>query len=136
MPERIFVDTSAWVALYIPKDAHHGEATAVLEDLQRQSAQFVISNYVIAEAITAVRRLASHARATALGEALLGSRVLRRVYLDERLEQAAWALFKKYNDRAFSFTDCTSFALMEAEGLKRVFAFDRDFRVAGFQVLP
>ena len=136
MPERIFVDTGAWVALYLPKDAHHRAARAALEELKRQSAILLTSNYVIAEAITAVRSFASHARAVELGEALFGSRLIRRIPIHERLEQRAWALFRKYDDPSFSFTDCTSFAVMEAEGIATAFAFDRDFVVAGFKARP
>ncbi|MCL6642161.1 MAG: PIN domain-containing protein [Candidatus Bipolaricaulota bacterium] len=134
MPERIFVDTGAWIALYVPRDVHHQEARAAWEELAHHHA--VTTNYVITEAITAVRRLAGHRRAIELGEALLKSRALRRLYIDEPLERAAWAFFTKYNDQDFSFTDCTSFAVMTAEKIKKAFTFDRDFQIAGFQVLP
>jgi predicted nucleic acid-binding protein len=136
VPERIFIDTGAWIALYVPRDAHHQEARTAWEECKRQRAVLLTSNYVVAEAITAVRRLASHKRATGLGEALLESRALHRIYINELLEQAAWALFKQYDDQEFSFTDCTSFAVMRAEKIKKAFTFDRDFQIVGFQVLP
>ncbi|MCS6903561.1 MAG: PIN domain-containing protein, partial [Candidatus Bipolaricaulota bacterium] len=75
-------------------------------------------------------------RATELGKALLESHVLRRLYIDESLERAAWTFFKEYDDQDFSFTDCTSFAVMTAEKITKAFTFDRDFQIAGFQVLP
>jgi hypothetical protein len=42
-------------------------------------------------------------------------------------------IFVQYADRTFSFTDCTSFALMRTMELTEAFTFDRtDFRAAGF----
>jgi hypothetical protein len=136
MAERLFVDTSALVALSIEEDERHLEAQAAWEHLKKQRIQCVTTNYIIAETITTVRGFADHARTVEFGERLFRSQVLRRIHIDERLEQAAWVLFKKYDDQDFSFTDCTSFAVMTTEKIKKAFTFDRDFQIAGFQVLP
>ncbi len=136
MAERVFLDTSALVALSIEEDEHHPEAQRAWDRLIAQRIQCVTTNYVIAETITTVRGFANHARTVEFGERLFHSHVLRRIRIDEKLEQAAWALFKKYDDQEFSFTDCTSFAVMEADKIKKAFTFDRDFQIAGFQVLP
>jgi len=133
---KVFVDTGAWIALYVKDDENHVLAKAQWEELLKQKARLVTSNYVIDEAITAVRAFADHATAVKLGEALFTSLLLRRIRIDEALEKKAWALFKKYDDQALSFTDCTSFAVMESEGITIAFGFDRDFFTAGFQLLP
>jgi predicted nucleic acid-binding protein len=53
------------------------------------------------------------------------------------LIEKAWKLFKDYSDHAFSFTDCTSFALMEHLRLKQAFSFDAHFREYGkFVIAP
>jgi len=68
--------------------------------------------------------------------------VLRRqwcrvVDVSEDTRTAAWQLFVRYADQLFSFTDCTSFALMRAMKIDEAFTFDRrDFGAAGFVVLP
>jgi len=36
----------------------------------------------------------------------------------------------------YSFTDCTNFAVMKAENLKKALSTDRHFAQAGFQCLP
>ena len=136
MPERIFVDTSAWVAVGSVDDERHARAKAEWDRLITEQAQLVTSNYVISETITTVQGFAGHARAVELGEQLFNSQSLRRVRVDEALERTAWLLFKKYDDQEFSFIDCSSFAVMKAQGMKKAFAFDRDFRIAGFQLLP
>jgi len=132
----VFVDTSAWIALYIADDQNHDAARAQWEELIDREALLVTTNYVIDEAITTVRAIGGHPLAVKLGEALFTSRILRRLRIDEALEAEAWEIFKRYHDQAFSFTDCTSFAAMRAEGIGMAFAFDRDFLILGFQVLP
>lgn len=71
------------------------------------------------------------------GERLLKSDRCRLLSVDEDVRQAAWDLFVRYDDPVFSFTDCTSFALLRAMGIDEAFTFDhRDFSAAGYVVLP
>lgn len=46
--------------------------------------------------------------------------------------EAAWRIAQAFPDQAFSFTDCTSFALMERLGVLEAFAFDAHFLVYRF----
>ena len=46
-----------------------------------------------------------------------------------------WSLFKRFADKEFSFTDCTSFVLMRRLGLHEALAFDGHFTQAGFAEL-
>lgn len=64
------------------------------------------------------------------------SRVIRRVFVEEELESAGWDLFVRYDDQEFSFTDCTSFALMPRSGVEDALTFDDGFRRAGFRPRP
>lgn len=53
-----------------------------------------------------------------------------------RDEDTAWSIFERYRDKTFSFTDCTSFALMERLRLDTALALDSDFRSYGLRALP
>ncbi|MBF0336470.1 MAG: type II toxin-antitoxin system VapC family toxin [Nitrospirae bacterium] len=54
------------------------------------------------------------------------------MWLTEELQKEAWGYFKKYSDKIYSFTDCTSFVLMKEKNILEYFSFDEDFRRAGF----
>ena len=45
-------------------------------------------------------------------------------------------LFERSKDKEWSFTDCTSFILVEGTGLSQAVAFDPRFEQAGFHMLP
>lgn len=130
----IFVDTSAWVALFVRGDRFHEEASAFWGKLRAKSAAPVSTFDVFGETLTVIRGRASLEAATEFGEAFLSSEVLVRAEVDGALRREAWSLFKQYRDKPLSFTDCTSFALMRRRGLRHAFSFDDDFRRLGFEV--
>jgi predicted nucleic acid-binding protein len=50
-------------------------------------------------------------------------------------ESCARVIVARYLDKTFTYTDATSFAVMERLGLKTAFAFDPHFRQYGFHVV-
>jgi predicted nucleic acid-binding protein len=56
-------------------------------------------------------------------------RVIRVRPADER---RARAILQQYGDKDFSYTDATSFAIMERLGIGTAFTFDEDFHQYGF----
>lgn len=56
--------------------------------------------------------------------------------IDAAHEAAAWQIFARYRDQTFSFTDCTSFAVMRALRLTEAFTGDQHFRTMGFLLKP
>ena len=131
---RLFVDTSAWLALNDKNDQYHGEAVSRSAKVKQQKIQLVTSEYVFDESITIIRYRVSHRAAVILGDALMSSTIvsIQEIRDEERLK--AWALFKKYGDKELSFTDCTSFALMMKLKLHKAFAFDDHFKQIGFEL--
>ena len=133
----LFVDTSAFVALTDRSDRNHRLAKTFLKSLARERRPLLTSTYVADETITLVRMRLGHPVALELGEAILGSEWCRLVDIDEDVRGSAWDVFARYDDQMFSFTDCTSFALMTQLELQEAFTFDRrDFTAAGFVPVP
>jgi len=58
------------------------------------------------------------------------------IFIKENIFFESWDFFKKFSDKSYSFTDCTSFIILKKLGIKNVLAFDKHFRQAGFNVLP
>jgi len=61
---------------------------------------------------------------------------LEMVRIEPPVFEAAWSLFLDHPDKHWSFTDCTSFVLMEKLGIRGALTFDRNFREAGFATFP
>lgn len=131
--KRVFVDTSAWYAYARADDPDHAAVKACLKDWE---GRLVTSNFIFDETVTLIRARAGHGAALRVGEALRDPGVVDLVRLDHADEETAWEFFRRRNDKAFSFTDCASFALMRRLSLHLALSTDRHFRQAGFDVRP
>jgi hypothetical protein len=149
---RIFVDSAAFIALHSATDRYAGVASNVYRRLVSDKRSLVTTNLVVAETCNLLNRLRNGYRITldfrdflaASGTAyvpgdlpaLLPQKGIMRVYSTPSLERRAWEIFAKYDTARFSFTDCVSFAVMEALSIKQAFTFDEHYDVLGFERLP
>ena len=130
----IFTDTSAWYAHVDKSDAHHLAATQFIYTL---TIPLATSTYILDETVTLIRVHLGHSAAVRFGEKLRQQQIAKLLRITEQDEQKAWEIFVRHHDKEFSFTDCTSFALMERLQIDTAFAFDEHFRQYGrFVVLP
>lgn len=133
----VLVDTSAFYALADRSDEHHARARKALSRFAREGRELLTTSFVIDETLTLVRMRLGHAQAVSLGERLMSSGWCRLIEISTELRQNAWEIFVRHADQTFSFTDCTSFAVMRAMRIAEAFTFDRaDFAAAGFIPLP
>ena len=58
------------------------------------------------------------------------------LHLSESDFDTGWDWFERYADKKFSFTDCTSFAVMKRLKVKTALSFDKHFTQAGFDQKP
>jgi predicted nucleic acid-binding protein len=127
-----FADASGIYAFMDEDDPYHRDAVGFIASRRR----LITSDYVFSEIVTLVRYQLGHSPATAIGEKLRASDFCTIVTVQPADLEAAWEIFRRYSDQRFSFTDCTSFALMQRLGLQDAFAFDHHFWVAGFTKVP
>lgn len=132
----VFVDTGAFIALQDGSDQHHAAACRYQAALAAARRPLVTSNYVLDETYTWLRMSLGHRVAVDFGQRVGASRVLSVVRISSELEAQAWQIFCQYDDKTFSFTDCTSFALMRQYDLSTAFAFDHHFEQFGFSLEP
>lgn len=131
--ERLFVDTSAWFAYANRKDPDHA---AVREVFKTFSGRIATSNFIFDEITTLCLYRLGYAAATKVGSALADADAVDMIRVTPEDEQSAWTLFCNRPDQRYSFTDCTSFALMRRLRIGTVLALDEDFRIEGFLVIP
>lgn len=130
---RFLVDTGAWYAFADREDPDHQAVAQCLED---RSGRLITSSFIFDESVTLIRHRLGFAAARGFGEALLASMPARLLAITRGDEARAWELFLRYRDKSFSYTDCTSFALMRRLGVDTAVTLDRDFRSFGFTCLP
>lgn len=136
---RLFVDTTAFVALEDQDDSNHRTAVDFRERIAHGETPFrklYTSNYIIDETLTLLRTHCGHSVAVGFRKALEVSKLVRVFWITEHLERDAWKIFEKQSDKDYSFTDCGSFALMEYEAIRNAFAFDHHFTQYGFSIVP
>jgi len=131
--ERVFVDTSAWFAYANSRDKSH---TRVREALEKWENRLVTSNFVFDETVTLLMMRGGGNVALKMGEGLRDPGLVRLMRLVTEDEEEAWSIFSRHKDKNWSFTDCTSFALMRRLGLDTAIAVDDHFKQAGFNILP
>jgi predicted nucleic acid-binding protein len=132
---RVFVDTSAYFALANRRDASHGPATGIMEELVSSRRRLFTTNFVLAELhallLTRLDRRIAAEVLTAVDTSTLTT-VVRVSASDER---RAREIVLSYADKNFSLTDATSFAVMERLHITHTFTLDQDFGQFGWFVL-
>src|SRR4051812_45450118 len=107
----IFVDTSAWFAISVPKDPNHHAAKRLLA--ATDSVHLVTTDYVLDEYLTLLKTRGQVQRLNQLGRQILEEVVCRIEWVTPSDVYKAWTIFDTYRDKGWSFTDCVSRAVME-----------------------
>lgn len=124
-----FADTSFWVALRVRRDTNHDLAAALwAQDI----GPVTITNQVLGETWTFLRRRAGHDAAVRFVDLIGRSPRVTVVRVDEEAEAEAWRWLRRRPEREYSFVDATSFATMRRLRIAEALAFDGDFTAAGY----
>jgi hypothetical protein len=124
----IFVDTSAWFAAFVPNDAHHSAAKAWLDS---NSLPLLPTDYVLDELLTLLRVRGEQSRALILGDQIVNESIVSFHLTTIQEIQFGFDIFRKFDDKQWSFTDCVSRVVMEELKIRTAFAFDEHFRQFG-----
>jgi len=124
-----FVDTSFWFALTWPRDHSHAPAK---ELIGQGMGRIVVTNQVLGESWTFIRRRLGHRPAVQFMEEIANLDDVEIVHVDAEVEADAWLWLRRHDEREYSFVDATSFAVMRRRRIREALAFDGDFASAGF----
>lgn len=134
----IFVDTGAWYAAEVPDDQNHVKAKSFLEASRKGDYGIMVTtDYVLDEAITLFRARKGLKPALDFVKKIKSSpKSVSVIWVDEFVFTEALKILEDSDPHLWSFTDCTSFAVMTNLGIDTAFAFDKNFRERGLTVLP
>lgn len=130
---KVLADTSALYTLMDEDEERHARAVAALAELSQRDDSLVTHNYVVTEACALLqRRLGMAASIRFLDDVVP---LMDIAWVDRAVHDAAVAAYT-VSRSAVSLVDRVSFEIMRREGMDTAFAFDDDFRRAGFRTVP
>ncbi len=135
MPDKVFIDTVAWIALLNSRDNYHLPAQQVMNQLRQQNTALVTTEFVLLEVADALSNPPIRAQAVKFMDSLLQLPqvpALQIVPITRSLWLEGWNLYKQRIDKEWGLTDCTSFVVMMQEEITKAFTSDRHFEQAGF----
>ena len=135
MVNETLVDTSGFYSLLVHKDRMHATAADYMARAARDRGRFVTTDYVLDEAVTLLKARGHGELIAPLFNAIDNSSAMRIEWTTSERFDEARLFCVRHSDKAWSFTDCISFLVMQSLGLTAALTSDRHFAQAGFQVL-
>lgn len=130
----IFIDSSAWIALFSRRDQYHDEADRAFRALVASKNRMLTTNLVLAEIHRLLLHRAGVKAAAAVLERVESSPLVKIKFADATNHQSAKLWMKKLQEHPISYTDAVSFSVMETEGCGEALSYDRHFHFAGFEI--
>jgi len=124
---RVLIDTGAIYAFVTRTDPHHESAKRFVRKWLGQKGVFVLSDVVFAETVTLLKARLGPEIAIRVGRELRNNVAYPWLILGSDGERETWAVFQRFTDKEWSFTDCAVLVLARREKIPFVFAFDRHF---------
>lgn len=130
----VLADTSFIVAFYNESDENHLKARTFVQDNGRLI--FVITDFIFDEFLTVLLVRGGKHLSIEAGEKILRDKNIRLLRVDDEVFQKAWEIYRRFRDKNWSFTDCTSYVLMKNLSIDTGLSFDEHFKQFGFEILP
>jgi predicted nucleic acid-binding protein len=124
----IFVDTGAWYALATASDPDHEAAKAFVAS---NGEPLFTSDYIVDELLTLFSVRGERAKGIEWRRDVLDRGGATLIRVTDGDFSAALGIYEKFHDKDWSFTDCTSYVIMERLGVGMAFSFDRHFHQFG-----
>jgi predicted nucleic acid-binding protein len=132
----VCVGTSALLAVANPRDQFHASAVTAARKHLGAGGRFIGSVLVLGELHGHLLQRRGAAQARSVLDALLNDSAYGWEAVSPRMiADAVSDWLERYSDQRFSLTDAVSFQLMRSHRVNVAFAYDEDFRTAGFGLL-
>jgi uncharacterized protein len=134
--KQLFVDTAGWMMLADAADPKHDAARTERDAHLKTGGLLVSTDYVMDETLTLIRMRLGIDAAERWWNQVDGSPRLKWESIDGLRAERARAWFFRWRDKGFSFTDCSSFAVMKERRIRVALTGDHHFVQAGFRIVP
>jgi predicted nucleic acid-binding protein len=125
MPNSVYIDASAYIALLNPQDAHHNRAIKIIPSLEK--LQPITSQAVLGEVLTVGSMRFDKEATIRFVQVILKSNT--QVVLEKNIVvEEAFRLFQKTTSKNISWVDCYSQAIINYYQISKIFSFDNDFK--------
>jgi hypothetical protein len=131
----LLIDTSALHALNYVRDNNHLRAVTYFKSLAGR-AKPILTEWVFLETMNLTKARLGPAYAIDFGRHLRASKAFYPLILSDEDKRATWEIFETYQDKDWSYVDCSILAVAQRLSVSRVFAFDHHFVQMGLEVLP
>ena len=124
----VFVDTSCWFAFFSPDEPAH---VAVNTWFDATKPPLLTTDYIIDETLTLLLARKRPSVALAAGQRFFHHNLSQIHFVTPTQIHRAWILFQQRAAAGWSFTDCTSKAVIDDLGIRTAAAIDDHFRQFG-----
>lgn len=126
---KVFIDTSALVALLVDKEQFHLKVVRKYKDYRQARTVLFTSYYILDELFTRLLyyKVDIRKHIQKLKDSIAANE-LTVLQIDDTLFNKSVDIFLKFSDHKISFTDATSYILYKDFALDEVFTLDDDFK--------
>jgi len=138
----LFIDTWGWLVLADGRDPDNRKAVQLRRDCTDSGGTLITTDYVLDETITRLYARRPYAEARSFCGSIFATRdagILRIESVTPERFARSYELRLRFRDKPrISFTDLTSFTVMEELGTSRVMTADKHFAEVrlGFEIVP
>ena len=122
--QSVIVDTSAVVAFFVKSERDNLASKEFFQ--QNPRSRWIVLETVFNETVTWLRAKISTEKSIEYGKVLRKKGIFLR--LSDEDEAATWEAFCRYNDKSWSYTDCSILVMAQKLNVFHVVSFDQHIR--------
>jgi predicted nucleic acid-binding protein len=135
LPNKVFVDTSFFIALLNSNDEDHPRSVALQQQLSAANVRKITSEYILLELGNGLSRLRFRHLAGQLISLVYQDASFEVIPSSSHLFSRSLSLFNQRPDKEWGLTDCSSFVIMQELALNAALTADHHFQQAGFRAI-
>lgn len=120
----VFVDTSAWFAFFTHSDADH---VRIRKWIGERDEVLLTTDFCVDETLTLLVARRERQRALEAGDLFFRTNLCELHFVTPEQVRRAWLIFQQRSAAGWSFTDCTSKAVIDSLGIQTALALDAHF---------